>query len=142
MLKGSKLYSIATNTCPRCQEGAFFKTSNPYDLKDFDKINPSCPYCDESFQREPGFYIGAMYVSYALSVALVVTAFVGFVIIFGFDIEYVLAGLIPAIIILLPVLFRTARIIWLNIFVKFDPERAQLAKKKKHSEQKISQRTS
>lgn len=138
MFKGSKLYSIATNTCPHCHEGAFFKTKNPYDLKDFDKINPSCPYCGESFQREPGFYIGAMYVSYALSVAMVITAFVGFVIIFGFDIEYVLAVLIPAIIILLPVLFRSARIIWLNIFVSYDSESALLARKKKYGSQQVS----
>ncbi|MPR36805.1 DUF983 domain-containing protein [Salmonirosea aquatica] len=131
MFKGTKLYSIATNTCPRCQEGPFFKTANPYDLKQFDKINPVCSYCGESFQREPGFYIGAMYISYALSVALVVTAFVGFVIIFGLDIEYVLAGLILAIIVLLPILFRTARIIWLNIFVKYDPEKAKLARHQK-----------
>lgn len=131
MFKGSKLYSIATNTCPCCNEGAYFKTSNPYDLKDFDKINTACEYCGESFQREPGFYIGAMYISYALSVAMVITAFVGFVIIFGFDIEYVLAGLIPAIIILMPVLFRTARIIWLNIFVNYDPESGERAQQKK-----------
>lgn len=138
MFKGSKLYSIATNTCPRCHEGPFFKTKNPYDLKDFDKINTSCPYCGESFQREPGFYIGAMYISYALSVAMVITAFVGFVIIFGFDIEYVLAVLIPAIIILLPVLFRTARIIWLNIFVNYDSESALLARKKKYGPEQVS----
>ena len=133
MFKGSKLYSIATNTCPRCNEGTYFKTSNPYDLKDFDKINTACEYCGESFQREPGFYIGAMYISYALSVAMVITAFVGFVIIFGFDIEYVLAGLIPAIIVLMPVLFRTARIIWLNIFVNYDPESGEWARQKKQN---------
>lgn len=122
MFKGSKIYSIATNTCPKCNEGLFFKTNNPYDLKNFDKINESCKYCGESFLREPGFYIGAMYVSYALSVALTITAFVGFVVILGFDVNFVLAGLIPLIVLLLPILFRTARIIWINIFVKYDPE--------------------
>lgn len=132
MLKGTKVYSIATNTCPKCNEGAFFKTSNPYDLKKFDKINDYCAYCGESFLREPGFYIGAMYVSYALSVALTVTSFVGFVILLNVDINYVLAGLIPAIIILLPILFRTARIIWINFFVKYDPEKAALAREKKN----------
>lgn len=137
MFKGSKLYSIATNTCPKCNEGTFFKTSNPYDLKDFDKINPTCEYCGESFQREPGFYIGAMYISYALSVAMVITAFVGFVIIFGFDIEYVLGVLIPLIIILMPVLFRTARIIWLNIFVNYDPESGEQARQLKQGSQPL-----
>jgi len=126
-----KLYSIATNTCPKCNAGSFFKTSNPYDLKDFDKTNPSCSYCGESFIREPGFYIGAMYISYALTVAMTVTAFVGFVIIFNFEIEYVLAGLIFAILLLLPILFRTARIIWINIFVNYDPEKRETARQMK-----------
>lgn len=131
MLKGSKLYSIATNTCPKCNEGAFFQTKNPYDLKNFDKLNPKCDYCEESFQREPGFYIGAMYVSYALSVALTVAFFVVFVLLLNFDINYVLGALIPTIVILLPVLFRTARIIWINIFVKYDPEKGKNAREKR-----------
>ncbi len=132
MFKGSKVYSIATNTCPKCNVGSFFKTNNPYDLKNFDKINEYCQYCGESFLREPGFYIGAMYVSYALSVALTVISFVGFVILLNVDIYYVLAVLIPAIIVLLPVLFRTARIIWINFFVKYDPEKAALATEKRN----------
>ncbi|WP_373515766.1 DUF983 domain-containing protein [Persicitalea sp.] len=130
----SKLYSIATNTCPKCNVGDFFKTNNPYDLKNFDKTNSYCAYCGESFLREPGFYIGAMYVSYALTVAMTVTAFVGFVLIFDFKIEYVLGGLILAIILFLPVLFRTARIIWINIFVKYSPEKGVAAREKKSTD--------
>lgn len=137
MFKGSKLYSIATNTCPKCQTGRFFKTNNPYDLKQFDEINKECEFCKESFMREPGFYIGSMYVSYALSVALTVTVFVLFVVILDIDIYPVLYGLIPAFLLLLPVFFRTARIIWINIFVSYDPVKAQEAKRKK--EQRISQ---
>ncbi len=133
MFKGSKLYSIATNTCPKCNEGRFFVTNNPYDLKRFDKINEACAYCGESFLREPGFYIGAMYVSYALSVALVITSFIGFVVLLDLEINMVLAVLIPSILLLLPILFRTARIIWLNIFVKYDPEKGQMARRKKEA---------
>jgi hypothetical protein len=133
MFKGTKLYSIFTNTCPRCQTGAFFKTNNPYKLKMFDKLNDACPYCKESFTREPGFYIGSMYVSYALSVALMVAAFVGFVIILDFDMNYVLGGLLLSYVILIPVMFRLARLIWINIFVKYDPVRAKMAQELKAS---------
>lgn len=128
MLKGTKLYSIFTNTCPKCQTGRFFKTNNPYNLKKFDKINERCRYCDESFTREPGFYIGSMYVSYALSVILMIIFFVGFVLILDFDYEYVLLGLLIAYALLIPVMFRTARLIWINIFVKYDREKAREAK--------------
>jgi len=134
MLKGTKLFSIFTNKCPKCQTGAFFKTNNPYNLKKFDKLNERCAYCDESFTREPGFYIGSMYVSYALSVALMVVFFVAFVLILDWDMNYVLAGLVISYIILIPVMFRTARLIWINIFVKYDPEKAITAKKIKQEE--------
>ncbi len=131
---GSKLYSIATNTCPKCNVGDFFVTNNPYDFKDFEKINPACAYCGEGFLLEPGFYTGAMYISYALTVAMTVAAFVGFVVILDFPIEYVLGGLFLAILISVPVLFRASRIIWLNIFVKYDPEKGEMASRKKAAE--------
>ncbi len=133
-MKGSKLYSIATNTCPKCQVGNFFVTNNPYNFKDFEKIKPTCAYCGERFMPEPGFYTGAMYISYALTVAMTVTAFVGFVVIFDNPIEYVLGGLFLAILILTPVLFRTSRIIWLNIFVKYSPEANEIAQRQRAAE--------
>ena len=133
MFKGTKLYSIFTNTCPKCQTGQFFKTNNPYNLKKFDKVHDACAYCKESFTREPGFYIGSMYVSYALSVALMVTVFIGFVIILDYDMNYVLGGLLISYIILIPVMFRLARLIWINIFVKYDPDKAKLARGLKES---------
>jgi uncharacterized protein (DUF983 family) len=131
MFKGTRLYSILANKCPRCHEGDFFKTKNPYDLKDFDKINGHCPVCGENFEREPGFYIGSMYVSYALSTALTVSTFVIFVLLLDFDVLNVLYVLLPLFIVLLPVFFRTARIIWLNLFVGYSPEKAQLARQRK-----------
>lgn len=55
--------------CPRCREGDIFK----YPLiriHKFSKMHESCPNCGASFEPEPGFYYGAMFVSYAFSVAL------------------------------------------------------------------------
>jgi archaellum biogenesis protein FlaJ (TadC family) len=74
-----------------------------------------------------------MYVSYALSVALMVTVFIGFVIILDYDMNYVLGGLLISYVILIPVMFRLARLIWINIFVKYDPDKAKLAKELKES---------
>jgi len=133
MFKGTKLYSIFANKCPKCQTGNFFRTNNPYQLKQFDKLNERCEYCQESFTREPGFYIGSMYVSYALSVALMVVFFVGFVLILDLDMYYVLTALVASYIILIPVMFRLARLIWVNIFVKYDPVKGELAQEAKKS---------
>ena len=137
MLKGTKIYSIFTNTCPKCQTGSFFKTNNPYNFKKFDKLNDKCEYCQESFTREPGFYIGSMYVSYALSFALMVFFFVGFVLILDWEMNYVLIGLVASYVILIPVMFRTARLIWINIFVKYDPEKGKISRELKESKRAL-----
>ncbi|WP_247234943.1 DUF983 domain-containing protein [Telluribacter sp. SYSU D00476] len=131
MLKGTKIYSILANKCPRCHEGDFFQIRNPYDLKNFDKLHDRCPCCDENFVREPGFYIGSMYISYALSTALTVVTFVLFVVLLGCDVLSVLYVLLPAFVFLLPVSFRTARLIWINIFVRYNRQRAQQARQRK-----------
>ncbi len=121
-LKESKLYSIIFNKCPRCHEGQFFVTNNPYDLKRFQKMHEHCPHCGELLMREPGFYIGAMYVSYAISVVLTALFFFGFVIGLGLPMYWILGLLILLIVVLVPVSFRLSRLVWINIFVDYDKQ--------------------
>ena len=62
-----------------------------------------------------------------------VVFFVGFVLILDLDMYYVLTGLVASYVVLIPVMFRLARLIWINIFVKYDPEKRQLANQEKES---------
>ena len=78
-----------------------------------------------------------MYVSYALSVALMVFFFVGFVLILDWEMNYVLIGLVASYVILIPVMFRTARLIWINIFVKYDPEKGKISRELKESKRAL-----
>ena len=66
------LAAIAKCKCPQCREGDVF--SHPaYNLFKFSHMNERCPVCEVRLEPEPGFYQGAMYVSYGFSViALVV----------------------------------------------------------------------
>lgn len=43
-------------------------THEPYNLNNFMQMNANCPVCHLQFEVEPGFFWGAMYVSYSLSV--------------------------------------------------------------------------
>lgn len=129
MLKGSKLYSILHNKCPRCQEGNFFKSNQSFRWKDFDKMHTNCEVCGESFEREPGFYFGGMYGSYALYTLLISVVFVCFVLWLQFNVLYVLGVLIPILILSQPLFFRWGRLLWINIFVQYDPEAAKNPKK-------------
>src|ERR1035437_5136028 len=66
--KGSKFYSVTRLKCPKYQEGDWFLTRNPYNLRKFDKMPEKCPVCGQLFELEIGFYWGAMYVSYVTTV--------------------------------------------------------------------------
>jgi uncharacterized protein (DUF983 family) len=115
----TKLYSVLKNKCPRCHEGNFFETNNPYDLKKFGRMNARCPLCNEDFQREPGYYFGATYVSYGLTVGFGIALFVLFCVVFNFETIPFLLIFTALLILLLPLFYRFARLIWINLFVNF-----------------------
>jgi uncharacterized protein (DUF983 family) len=103
--------------------GTFIEINHIFNWKKFDKMHKSCPVCGEKYTPEPGFYFGAMYISYALYVAFIVTNFVGFVIFLNVDPIILLYFLIPALIALTLFFFRIARRVWLNFFVKYDKQK-------------------
>lgn len=119
MLKGSKLYSIFFNKCPKCHTGLFFKTNNAYKLSQFSDMNSKCEFCGENFLRETGYYYGAMYISYALNVIIGVMMFLIMVWLLGIDIFIFLGVFIATNLITFPWTFRTSRLIWINLFVKY-----------------------
>lgn len=118
--KGSKLYSIFKMKCPRCQEGKFF-ISHPYDLKKAGDIHEHCSNCNLKYSKEPGFYYGAMYVSYALGVALFVTLWTSFNLFFPkASTAFQITSIIVATILLTPYLYALSKIIWANFFIKYE----------------------
>ncbi len=65
----SYVSKVLDGTCPKCGETKVFKVKgNPF-LFRMPVMNERCSKCNYSFHREPGFYFGAMYTSYALTVA-------------------------------------------------------------------------
>lgn len=108
--------NVLLDRCPVCGKGKVFPSSNLFSFK-LSKMNDSCPVCHTSFHIEPGFYWGAMYVSYVLNVAeLVITYFICRL--FGtgtFDWTNLIV-MILAIIILSPFNFRISRLLWLYWF--------------------------
>jgi uncharacterized protein (DUF983 family) len=115
----SALYSVLKNKCPRCHEGNFFETSNPYDLQKFGRLNDNCSVCKEDFRREPGYYFGATYVSYALTVLFGIGLYMLLCVVFLVEAVPFIITLSILLILLLPLFYRLSRIIWINLFVKY-----------------------
>src|SRR5437763_4892044 len=60
-------WGLLRQRCPRCRRGRMFRGSFA--------MNEPCPVCGMLFQREEGYFLGAMYVSYGLSVVLIGAAY-------------------------------------------------------------------
>ena len=121
--KGEKSYSVLKGKCPRCHEGDFFEHPFTFNPTKITKLHKTCSHCGLKYMIEPSFFYGAMYVNYALTVAIGVSTFV----ITRLFIELTLLQSFIAVLIVLllmaPVNLRLSRILWINIFVKFDPEK-------------------
>ena len=118
--KGSKLYSIFRNKCPRCQEGAFFKYGISFNPKKITKLHDNCPTCNLKYMMEPSFFFGAMYVNYAIAVALFVGIFIIAKVFLGLSILQSFIAIIIISLLLTPYSLRLSRIVWINIFVGYD----------------------
>ncbi|MBC7695633.1 MAG: DUF983 domain-containing protein [Burkholderiales bacterium] len=60
------LTKILKERCPNCGKGEVFKKKNS--IFELPVMNDKCEKCQYYFDREPGYFIGAMYISYGLAV--------------------------------------------------------------------------
>ncbi len=130
MQKKSKLEVIIKGECPQCHQGKMFNYP-AYDLRSFGKANTTCSVCGLHFEIEPGFFIGAMYVSYAMNVGLFLTTV--FVLYFFFNdpvLWIYIASVTSLSLLAYPLIFRYSRILFLHIFggVKYEPQEEQIPK--------------
>lgn len=111
--------------CPRCHQGDLFLKSNPYSFGNMLTMHEHCPNCGLRYERESGFFYGAMYISYAINIALFVTATVGYYLFLKpfVNWKWYILGYVGLSALLTPVIFRLSRSIWLMIMTKYDPEK-------------------
>ena len=87
------------------------------------RMHERCPACGLQFEREPGYFVGAMYVSYALSVPIV-TALV--VLVWSRVPAWSWAPVLGVATLLylpaVPWVFRASRVLWIHLDRAVDPE--------------------
>jgi len=119
--KGSKLYSILFNKCPKCHEGDFMVEKNIFKLHKAFKMHENCSKCSLKYMMEPSFFYGAMYVNYGLTVGLSIVTFVISALVFKLSLLESFIPIVAVLILTAPVTIRLSRIIWINIFVSYTP---------------------
>lgn len=110
----TRLAHATAGLCPRCHGAPIFRGRFA--------MHSDCPACGLHFEREPGYFTGAMYISYALAVPLllVLTGIVFWVtpqLSFEAGIGVATVLFLPAV----PTIFRYSRILWIHFDQTFDP---------------------
>ncbi|GAA4780436.1 DUF983 domain-containing protein [Olivibacter ginsenosidimutans] len=106
--------------CARCRKGNMFKPGS-------NKMYEKCAHCGLTFERQPGYFYTAMYVTYAFNVAEIITLGVAtYVLSNGSENPWLYLGIILVGVLLLgPLNYRYSRIIqmyWLDPTLKYQPE--------------------
>lgn len=116
------LPGIITMRCPKCREGKMFPEGTLYSTH-FMMMNNSCSCCGQSFMPEPGYYFGAMFVSYAINAAFFIAVWLGMHILMEeITTTAMVVSLLVVVFGLLPVTFRLSRVLWIYIFVRYEPQ--------------------
>jgi len=129
----SRFAAIFGLKCPQCRKGNLFEYPNAYyHPTRFNKMHTHCPKCRAEFSPEPGFFIGAMYISYAFNVAMIITALVVTIVLFDPQEKWIwLVNCITPVLVFFPLNYRVSRSVYLHLFgdLKFDPHKFEEVKK-------------
>jgi uncharacterized protein (DUF983 family) len=119
-IKQSTLGSILCQRCLRCRTGSIFRYSI---FRGFPKMHERCPVCDLKFEREPGYFLGAMYISYGMGIVIVALIAALLWWLTGW---WITTDTIWAVVLFLPLaptLTLLARVLWIYLDQTIDPER-------------------
>lgn len=113
----SKIVSLLKEKCPICEKGEVFEyKGNVFKLR-LPKMHQNCPVCNYYFDREPGYYWGAMYFSYAFAIAQAIGVYILCWFLFEDPYDYRTVILILVAMLLLSLVnFRYSRLFWMYMF--------------------------
>src|SRR3954465_7035986 len=111
-----RLATILGRRCPRCGEGPIF--SAPFTMIEI------CPVCGLKYGRaSPGYFTGAMYVSYALAIPLIsLLTLVEYLVLPRWSLLRLVLLATAICVPLIPWVWQYSRVIWIHFDQWMDPE--------------------
>lgn len=111
----TRLRDILAGRCPRCRKGLMFVSTI--------EVHKNCPECQLLLDREAGYFLGAMYMEYALGALFIGSIFLALKL-FGHLAIY--PAVIIAFVAFLPFIPKTIRIsraLWIYWDNALDPQK-------------------
>jgi uncharacterized protein (DUF983 family) len=115
-MKNLLIRDIILEKCPNCGQGDVFEKKNKW--INLPVTKKKCSNCHLRFEKEPGFFIGSMYVSYGLAVFEGIVTFIITKLLFlELSIIQFFIPIVFIIVLLSVKNFKWARIIYIRIFL-------------------------
>ena len=99
--------------CPWCGGGEMFRGALA--------MHERCAACGLKFEREPGYFLGSIYLNYGAAVVVAIGLHLVLSTSLGWSAPAELAVILPVVVALGFLLFRVARALWLAFDLSFDP---------------------
>ncbi|AHJ96595.1 DUF983 domain-containing protein [Hymenobacter swuensis] len=116
----STALALLQQRCPRCHQGPLFTTSALHVTR-FAEMPADCPVCGQHYEPEPGFFWGAMYISYAFSTAIMlITGFLVYHLLHDPAVWVYVTSVAVAAVLLTPLSLRYSRTVLLYLFGGID----------------------
>jgi uncharacterized protein (DUF983 family) len=117
--KTSTARGILLQLCPRCHAGKIFRRS----VFAFPAMYERCPVCDLKFEREAGYFLGAMYIGYILALGTIAALALLLWWLFGWTFNKTVIVAVLLFLPLAPALTVMSRVLWIYLDQTFDPDK-------------------
>ena len=114
--------NVLFNKCPRCKKGKVWCVSALPAFWVKEPMHTYCPNCNLKFERELGFWQGAMFISYGISIGIFVLCWILSEMFIPYEAPMLYTVLLVTIVALMlsPINWRWSRLIWLNFWTNED----------------------
>jgi uncharacterized protein (DUF983 family) len=117
-LRASTASAIVHQMCPRCRSARIFRASI---VRGFPKMHERCLACNLKFEREEGYFLGAMYIGYGLGLITIVGLGLILWLATSWSLQKVTVWAILLFLPLAPILTLFSRVLWIYLDWAIDP---------------------
>ena len=103
--------------CPVCGEGKLFRGLLT--------MHERCESCGVKFEREPGFFLGSIYINYGLTALIVAVAYPLLLFVWNVPEQQLLFGAVAFTVVFPILIFPWARSLWLGFDQWHDPREGE-----------------
>lgn len=109
------IFDIINEKCPKCGQSHVFQKSKK--IFEMPLMYETCSHCQYKFDREPGYFLGAMYISYGIAVLVCILVFLLFYFALpSLPIIYSPVAMAVATLLIAKKNYKISRIIYIHLF--------------------------